>query len=183
MDNDLQEMLYLNARISTNARIIEELKAAASNHPDIMCDDNMTHGEHASEEDIPVLDDPLPVPAESTPSEKSGGGKKSAEKKALIKSLVEQGLTYREISEQTGIPYGTVSVYGKEFKVKQDPVNAEPEDNTDGHLCKTCKYRGKGVNGCDYIILEGHSRGCTADRCTVYKKGPRLANAKQALSL
>lgn len=46
--------------------------------------------------------------------------------------------------------------------------------------CKTCKFRGDGrLNGCDYILIKGHSRGCKAENCTVYEKGARItARAK-----
>lgn len=47
--------------------------------------------------------------------------------------------------------------------------------NKDRHLCKTCIYqsREKQVNGCDYILMEGHSRGCDVEDCDRYIKGKR----------
>lgn len=46
-------------------------------------------------------------------------------------------------------------------------------DNTDRHLCKTCRFRGKDYskNGCDYIEHTGKSRGCKVENCSVYEKG------------
>lgn len=46
--------------------------------------------------------------------------------------------------------------------------------NEDRHLCKNCVYRSKGnwrLNNCDYIVVTGHARGCSADRCNVYEAG------------
>lgn len=41
--------------------------------------------------------------------------------------------------------------------------------------CKTCKYRAdRGEWKCNYILIEGHSRGCSVENCTKYKKGKRL---------
>lgn len=45
--------------------------------------------------------------------------------------------------------------------------------------CRTCAYRGnRRDNGCDFILITGHSRGCSVEQCKVYKKGPRI-NAKK----
>lgn len=47
--------------------------------------------------------------------------------------------------------------------------------------CKTCAYRGNGRdNGCDFLLITGHSRGCSVRHCNVYKKGPRI-NAKKSV--
>lgn len=50
-------------------------------------------------------------------------------------------------------------------------------NNSDRHLCKTCRYRGiengKVTNGCDYIEMEKHSRGCSVEECDKYVKGRR----------
>ena len=41
--------------------------------------------------------------------------------------------------------------------------------------CKTCRYRAdRGEFGCNYILIEGHSRGCSVANCTRYEKGKRL---------
>lgn len=45
-----------------------------------------------------------------------------------------------------------------------------------GKRCRTCKYRAavSAVNGCDYIELEGHSRGCDVENCDKYARGKRM---------
>lgn len=42
--------------------------------------------------------------------------------------------------------------------------------------CKTCVYRASPFadNGCDYIIIERHSRGCSPENCDKYKRGPKI---------
>ncbi len=41
--------------------------------------------------------------------------------------------------------------------------------------CKTCKYRGENdKNGCDYIYITGHRRGCPVEECDKYEKGNRI---------
>ena len=50
-------------------------------------------------------------------------------------------------------------------------------DNADRHLCRTCKYRASDTNsknGCDYIEIMGHSRGCSVTGCDKYEKGKRI---------
>ena len=55
---------------------------------------------------------------------------------------------------------------------KKDPA----VDNSDRHLCKTCKFRSNRptVNSCDYADLMKHSRGCKIEECTKYEKGARM---------
>ncbi len=48
--------------------------------------------------------------------------------------------------------------------------------------CKRCIYRCSGDNGCDYILLVGHSRGCLADQCTRFVPGPQLKQKQKSLS-
>lgn len=42
--------------------------------------------------------------------------------------------------------------------------------------CTTCKYRSDKMNhnNCDYILITGKRRGCSADKCVKYEKGKRL---------
>ena len=52
---------------------------------------------------------------------------------------------------------------------------AERVENTDRHLCRTCKYRMKGYarkNGarCDYADQEKQIRGCEVKDCNRYVK-------------
>lgn len=95
------------------------------------------------------------------------------EKKEKIRKLVEEGYTNREIADQTGIPFGTVGYHAARFRKKErGPV----VDNSDRHLCKTCKFRSNRptVNSCDYAGIMKHSRGCKVEECTKYKKGARM---------
>ena len=94
------------------------------------------------------------------------------DKKEKIRKLVEEGYTNREIADQTGIPFGTVGYHAARFRKKEK----EPVDNSDRHLCKTCKFRSNRptVNSCDYAGLMNHSRGCKVEECTKYEKGARM---------
>lgn len=94
------------------------------------------------------------------------------DKKEKIRKLVEEGYTNREIADQTGIPFGTVGYHAARFRKKEE----EPVDNSDRHLCKTCKFRSNRptVNSCDYVGLMNHSRGCKVEECTKYEKGARM---------
>lgn len=95
------------------------------------------------------------------------------DKKEKIRKLVEEGYTNREIADRTGIPFGTVGYHAARFRKKE----REPAvDNSDRHLCKTCKFRSNRptVNSCDYAGLMKHSRGCKVEECTKYEKGARM---------
>lgn len=95
------------------------------------------------------------------------------DKKEKIRKLVEEGYTNREIADRTGIPFGTVGYHAARFRKKEK----EPAvDNSDRHLCKTCKFRSNRptVNSCDYAGLMKHSRGCKVEECTKYEKGVRM---------
>ena len=48
--------------------------------------------------------------------------------------------------------------------------------------CKRCIYRGSGGNGCDYILLVGHGRGCQADQCTRFVPGAQLKRKAESLT-
>ena len=94
------------------------------------------------------------------------------DKKEKIRKLVEEGYTNHEIADRTGIPFGTVGYHAARFRKKEK----ESVDNSDRHLCKTCKFRSNQptVNSCDYADLMKHSRSCKIEECTKYKKGARL---------
>ena len=42
--------------------------------------------------------------------------KEPSEKKTIIKKMMKEGKTYKQISEETGIHYGTVGIYGGKIK-------------------------------------------------------------------
>lgn len=97
--------------------------------------------------------------------------KEPKEKKAIIEKLMKGGKTYKQISEETGIPYGTVGIYGGKIKKKEKDTKGR---NTDRHLCRSCKYRASDARkGCDYIIHTGNERGCNPEVCNKYEKGKR----------
>lgn len=91
-------------------------------------------------------------------------------KKEICLELKEQGLSMKEISNETGIPYNTVYYY---FTGGRSRYKRAPGSNADRHLCKTCQYRGKN-SGCDYCIFTDKDRGCDPADCDKYKKGARL---------
>lgn len=91
-------------------------------------------------------------------------------KKEICREFKEQGLSMKEISNKTGIPYNTVYYY---FTDRQSGYKRAPGRNADRHLCKTCCYRGKN-SGCDYCIFTDKDRGCDPADCDKYKKGARL---------
>lgn len=95
------------------------------------------------------------------------------EKKEKIRKLVEEGYTNREIADQTDIPFGTVGYHAARFRKKEKESTV---DNSDRHLCKSCKFRSNRpeVNNCDYVAITKHSRGCKVKECTKYEKGNRV---------
>ena len=54
--------------------------------------------------------------------------------------------------------------------------------NKDRHACKTCTYRTspemRRTGNCNFILLEGHSRGCAVEDCDKYQKG-KLRRVKE----
>lgn len=113
-------------------------------------------------------------------------------RKTQIISLLELGFCNREVAEQTGIPMGTVSYCAaawrkkhkgeklkksKKEKQRAESAKESPKvDNSDRHLCKSCKFRSNRpeVNNCDYVAITKHSRGCKVEECTKYEKGNRV---------
>lgn len=95
------------------------------------------------------------------------------EKKEKIRKLVEEGYANREIADQTGILFGTVGYHAARFRKKEKEPTV---DNSDRHLCKSCKFRSNRpeVNNCDYVAITKHSRGCKVEECTKYEKGNRV---------
>lgn len=144
--------------------------------------------------DVPVMPNPAGFCEAPADSAKDGSGhtekpmqqnllRKGKTKCEIISELKEQGLTMREIADKTGFTYATVYYHYNGQKKKtvaseSEEEKAEPGHNADRHLCKTCQYRtglyGKSRGGmnCNYIGVEGHSRGCKVEECNVYK--PRV---------
>lgn len=102
------------------------------------------------------------------------------ELKDKAKELHSSGMKTKEIAGQLGISYQTVwnwlnKVYVQKEKKDKPDKKVPVKDNSDRHLCKTCRFRGDatGKNGCDYIEIVGHSRGCSVEECNVYERGKR----------
>lgn len=106
--------------------------------------------------------------------------------KEKARQLRDSGMSIREVSEALGRPYQTVYYWVRDIKPGSDPEpgSAAAGHNADKHLCKTCRYRGYGgMNGCDYMYLVGHSRGCKAEECNKYVKGQRPQKRQVKLTL
>lgn len=40
--------------------------------------------------------------------------------------------------------------------------------------CKTCRWRASDEKrGCNYMVITGQRRGCSASKCNKYEKGPK----------
>ena len=113
----------------------------------------------------------------------------STEQAKIIKKMVLDKKTNKEIAETTGLKYWEVRDYiqyiglagireemlgRKPGRRKKDGYNkGKAGPNAVRHLCKTCMYRGRRdqTGNCSYIEIVGHRRGMPAERCTVYKEG------------
>lgn len=116
--------------------------------------------------------------------------------KDKIAPYVKQGMTAGEIHKlHPEWNYHTIYFAMPNRKRKQDkrPVEEKVELsvvgtkgwNKDKKACKKCMYRGKGAgrlthnfvsisNGCNFILIEGHSRGCKVEDCNVFVKGKKV---------
>ena len=81
----------------------------------------------------------------------------------LARKLLAEGKTQREMAEIFGVKSSTMSIWVKKHK----------EDMEAGRKCGTCKYRDNtpGRGRCNYLTITGHSRGCSAENCSVYEEG------------
>lgn len=97
----------------------------------------------------------------------------STEQAKIIKKMVLDKKTNKEIAETTGLKYWEVRDYiqyiglagireemfgRKPGRRKKDGYNKGKDGpNADRHLCKTCIYRGRHdqVGNCSYIEIEG----------------------------
>lgn len=54
--------------------------------------------------------------------------------------------------------------------MKDKTINKGPRKR-----CKTCRYReSEYKRGCNYLLVTGHMRGCDAEECSRYEKGPKI---------
>lgn len=53
--------------------------------------------------------------------------KEPSEKKAIIKKMMKEGKTYKQISEETGISYSTISIYAVKLEGKKEKHIASTE--------------------------------------------------------
>ena len=133
------------------------------------------------------------VPAVSNPEfeqafqQISDDGEKRS-KREVVLELAEQGMSTSAIAKQLGMKYNTVYFYlhSKEKKTNKEEEESKESQlgNVDRRWCKTCKYRssrnkGENGNGCDYVVIEGHSRGCNVENCDKYQKGDPVSKKKQ----
>lgn len=128
--------------------------------PDEIIQDETREGPTPTEPEERMEKETVDLPADNT-----------KEKKEIIRKLVEEGYTNNEISDQTGIPYGTVYMHAKKFRKKEKKPVA---DNSDCHKCRTCQYRHSDAGGCDYCIHTGKERGCDVEVCDKAVAGERL---------
>lgn len=128
--------------------------------PDEIIQDETREGPTPTEPEERMEKETVDLPADNT-----------KEKKEIIRKLVEEGYTNNEISDQTGIPYGTVYMHAKKFRKKEKKSVA---DNSDRHKCRTCQYRHSDAGGCDYCIHTGKERGCDVEVCDKAVAGERL---------
>ena len=154
-------------------RAVHEMVEEEKNADDVRCEidpDEIMQEVHETQECTPpptkleerMEEETVDLPASST-----------RVKKEMIRKLVEEGYTNREIADQTGIQIGTVGYHAAKFRKKEKRAEV---DNSDRHLCKTCKFRSNRptVNSCDYAGIMNHSRGCKVEECTKYEKGARM---------
>jgi len=109
--------------------------------PDEIIQDETREGPTPTEPEERMEKETVDLPADNT-----------KEKKEIIRKLVEEGYTNNEISDQTGIPYGTVYMHAKR-KREHDEADMTG-DNSDRHKCRTCQYRHSDAGGCDVEVCD-----------------------------
>jgi hypothetical protein len=108
--------------------------------------------------------------------ERLGRNERTKRKESNHQKMMKEGKTYKQISEETGLSYSTISIYASQIRRKEREVHSF---NRDRHLCMTCKYRASDARkGCDYILITDHERGCDPSECTKYEKGVRYREIK-----
>ena len=123
-----------------------------------------------------------------------------------LRKYVETDKTNQEIAELMGVSKTTVGIWIKEsglLGIRRHGGNNRKTDkeqkvpnvkkllppvgiNEERHLCKTCQYRASYYDrergfGCDYWEIEGHSRRCSVENCTVYVKGKKIQKKRKKI--
>ena len=101
----------------------------------------------------------------------------------IVRKLAAQRMNPSQIARETGISPGSVDYYMHPEKRRKPeiPLDYKNPDaytgwNADRKKCRSCRYRARPeqVNGCDYIEIAKHSRGCDVEDCDRYVRGKRL---------
>lgn len=114
----------------------------------------------------------------------------------MLRKLAEQGLNMQEIGEKMGASHTTVGRWldenniqinenARRMREKEKRAEETRKQGKAKKKCATCRYRADAVaiNGCDYVDLMEHSRGCPIIGCTKYEKGPRIRRKKKKMKL
>lgn len=88
------------------------------------------------------------------------------------RKLKDMKLQNKDIAEAMGIPQRRLEqwVWRQKAKKSQKTVANKPR------RCKECVYRSPDMirqGNCSYMDLTGKMRGCPAEGCTKFEKGPR----------
>ena len=120
-----------------------------------------------------------------------GAGKKYEIDPGMVREYLDQGLTIKEISVRLGVSYQLAYDYVRKKKYDPEYAKAVLEKQEQKKRmnrrtsnqrrakrkkkCSSCQFRGEvNKNGCDYILIMGHRRGCSVEECDKYKKGKRI---------
>ena len=109
------------------------------------------------------------------------------DKRTIVLRLAAQGMNSSQIARETGFSPGSVYYYmhPEKYKKPEIPLDYKNPDaytgwNADRKKCRSCRYRARPdqVNGCDYIEIAKHSRGCDVEDCDRYVRGRRMGRQK-----
>lgn len=93
-----------------------------------------------------------------------------------VKDLILQGYSKNEIlriTECKPTSYDTIKYNLKKKGLLKDEPENEPKTYDCSKVGKKCIYSTKIAGNteiCDYIGVEGHSRGCEPDKCTKFRR-------------
>ena len=100
----------------------------------------------------------------------------NVEQKPSVKDLILQGYSKNEIlriTECKPTSYDTIKYNLKKKGLLKDEPENEPKTYDCSKVGKKCIYSTKIAGNteiCDYIRVEGHSRGCEPDKCTKLRR-------------